>query len=352
MRVLIVSRPEDHLQDVFSARIPSSIVHRLALDGSCISDDDIRIFVRDQLDAIKQTHPKHDRFEEGWPNDTAIEQLVKRSHGQFIHSSMVMKYISSNDDPYGCLDKVLRLRCRPEDEGMLSSELDLLYHHILSSVKDVETIKMIVGVILFVDPDYDFFAPLTSIQPSLAQTLSGITILVDLPPGQAASHISELHPMIQYNDDGNIFVSHATVAEFFHDHNRSKSFHIDRRHILNTLVDRCFQIIRKGMQLFLCSVQVAILDVVPLGDYGRLTTQYAYGRLPQLCMKIPRTSRFLTNLMEFRLFRCHQSCKRNAGHVVATLTEKDRNLFQWWYITRFLTLLRKLVRCPKFKSIS
>jgi len=252
-------------------------------------------------------------------------------------------YISSSDDPCGCLDKVLGLRCRPEDEGTLSSELDLLYLHILSSVKNVETTKTILGVILFVDPDYDFFTSLTSIQPSAAQTLSGVEMLVGLNPGQAASHISELHPMIQYDDNGNIFVSHATVAEFFHDQNRSKSFHLDRRHILNTVVDRCFQIIRNGMQFLLVFIQVAINDVFPLGG-DHLSTRYAYGRLPQLCVKIPWTSGFLRNFMEFCLLQCHQWCERNADRIGATLMEKDRNLFPWWYVTRFLTLLRILVR--------
>jgi len=264
VRILIVSRPEDHLEDVLNTRIPCSIVHRLALDGSCISDDDIRLFLQDKLDAIKQANPKRDCFDEDWPNPTVVEQLVRRSHGQFIHASVIVKYISSSDDPYGRLDKLLGLRCRPEDEGMLSAELDLLYLHILSSVKDIGATKMILGVILSVDPDYDFFAPLVSNQPSAAQTLSGVELLADLIPGQAASHISELHPMIQYNDnDGNIFISHATVAEFFHDHNRSKSFHLDKGHILRVLFDRCSQIIRNGTQLLFILYQWKYL-ILPL----------------------------------------------------------------------------------------
>jgi len=197
--ILIVSRPEDHLEDIFNTRIPNTMVHRLALDGSCISDNDIQVFLQDQLDTIKQAHPKCDSFDKGWPNPTAIEQLVRRLHGQFIHASMIIKYISSSANRVGCLDNILSLRCRLEDNGMLSSELDLLYRYILSSVKDIEMMKMIVGVILFVDPDYDFFARLTSIQPSAAQTLPGIEMLVGLNCGQAARHISELHPMIQYD---------------------------------------------------------------------------------------------------------------------------------------------------------
>ena len=253
--ILIVSRPEDHLEDIFNTRIPNTMVHRLALDGSCISDNDIQVFLQDQLDTIKQAHPKCDSFDKSWPNPTAIEQLIRRSHGQFIHASMIIKYVSSSANPAGCLDNILGLRCRLEDEGMLSSELDLLYRYILSSVKDIEMMKMIVGVILFVDPDYDFFAQLTSIQPSAAQTLPGIEMLIGLNRGQAARHISELHPMIQYDNDGNIFVSHATITEFFHDYNRSKSFHLDRKHILNTLVNRCLQIIRNGMLYFLSKWQ-------------------------------------------------------------------------------------------------
>ncbi len=130
------------------------------------------------------------------------------------------------------------------------AELDLLYLHILSSVKDIQTTKMILGVILFVEPDFDFFAPLNPVQTSAAQSLTGIESLLDLTSGKVVTYLKELNPLVQYSDDGHVFVSHATVAEFLGDLARSKAFHLDKTHIITTLIDSCFRNVKNITGLF------------------------------------------------------------------------------------------------------
>ena len=38
------------------------------------------------------------------------------------------------------------------------------------------------------------------------------------------------------------------------------------------------------------------------------------------------------------------ACSNAISRICSTLAKKDHNFFPWWYVTRFLTLLRKLVR--------
>jgi len=131
------------------------------------------------------------------------------------------------------------------------AELDVLYSYILSSVEDPQTTKIILGVVLFVDPDYDLFTPLSSSQISAAQTLSGVEELLSLKPDQAKTCLAELYPMIQHCPQGNIVVPHATVAEFLNDPSRSGSFYLDKAFVLKFLIGCCFDNIRNnGLLLF------------------------------------------------------------------------------------------------------
>ena len=241
LRLVIVSRPEPHLEDVFSTSVLTSMVYRLELTDSCIgSNEDMRLFLQDELAKIKQ-NPKFHSLHSSWPGPPAIDCLVQRSCGQFVYASTVAKYIASSDDPCVCLETVIEIQCRQEDKGMPFAELDLLYWHIFSSVKDIQMTKMILGVILFIEPDYDFSAPLNSVQSSATQTLTGIENLLGLNSGEAVVHLKELDALIQYSDDGHVFLSHATVAEFLGNPARSKAFHLDKTDILTRLVGLCFQ---------------------------------------------------------------------------------------------------------------
>ena len=243
LRFLVVSRPEQHLQETFSSRVPTSMLYRLALDASYVPDSDIRLFLEDQFADIKKNNPV---ISPGWPIPDTVDSLVRRSCGRFVFASTILKYISSSNDPISSLDTILQLQCPPEEDGMPFAELDVVYSHILSSVRDPQTTKAILGVVLFVDPDYDLFTPLSSAQISATQTLSGVEQLLSLKPDQAEACLAELYPMVQHCPEGNIVVPHATVAEFLNDPTRSKSFHLDKACTLTFLASCCFENIRNN----------------------------------------------------------------------------------------------------------
>jgi len=247
LHFLIVSRGEQHLKDTFGSEIPTSMTERLALDDAYVSDADIRVFLQDQFVMITKRNPS---ISPSWPKAPTVDHLVMRSCGQFVYASTVIKYISASNDPIACLNTILEFRRPLAEQGMLFAELDALYSHILSSrVKDPKITKIILGVVLFVNPDYDLFASLSSSQISAAQTLSGVESLLGLETYTVKACLRELYPLITYCQKGNIFIPHATVAEFLNDPARSKSFHIDKSFVLTFLTRCCFDNIKNGAGL-------------------------------------------------------------------------------------------------------
>ena len=159
LRFLIISRPEQHLQKAFSL-VPASMLSCLLLDTP---DSDIRVFLQNQFAKIKDSNPA---ISPGWPTPDVVDLLIRRSCSRFVFASTVVQYISSRKDPVACLDTMLQLQCPPEQKQMPLAELDGIYCHILSSVQDPQTTKLILGVILFVNPDYNLFTPLSSAEIS------------------------------------------------------------------------------------------------------------------------------------------------------------------------------------------
>jgi len=93
-RVLISSRPEVEIKSVFNSKPLLDLSCRLALHASFETDTDIRNFLVDTFDNIKQTHPLKSHIQPSWPGGDVIYQLVQRSSGQFIFASTVGRYIS------------------------------------------------------------------------------------------------------------------------------------------------------------------------------------------------------------------------------------------------------------------
>ncbi|KAF8798299.1 hypothetical protein BYT27DRAFT_7123300, partial [Phlegmacium glaucopus] len=93
MLFLVVSRPEPYIRGFFTTEPMESITTTLALDDSYLPDDDIKVFLEAKFDAIKRDHPARDQLPELWPSAGNIDHLVRKSSGQFIYASTVMKYI-------------------------------------------------------------------------------------------------------------------------------------------------------------------------------------------------------------------------------------------------------------------
>ena len=227
---LITSRPEQHISFTFSTGILPSVTTRIALDGSYLPDDDIKLFLTDKFQEIKSTHPRRAYIPPQWPLPVILHQLVAKSSGQFVYASTVIRYVSSiRHRPTDRLDVVLGIR--PPQRDLPFSELDALYMHILDGVEDIERVLDILSFILF-----------RGYYPS-SQTLE-IDKFLSLPPGDVELCLSDLNSLIELVPNQRIRILHASLTDFFVDPTRSNTFWLNPRARHAAFARRCIQILQ------------------------------------------------------------------------------------------------------------
>ena len=138
---LIASRPEQDIRQSFNdPNGLGSLSFSIALDDTYQPEDDIRVFLQSTFDEIKRKHPSRAHLSMSWPNAEDIQQLVKKSSGQFIFASTVAKYVNSRRHWPPDRLNIIFGKSKPDQETPFA-ELDSLYHLILSSVADAEKLQ-------------------------------------------------------------------------------------------------------------------------------------------------------------------------------------------------------------------
>ncbi|PPQ81148.1 hypothetical protein CVT25_015200 [Psilocybe cyanescens] len=147
LKILIASRPEMDISSSFSKN-PFSTLARIALDDDYQSEEDIRHFIADKFNEIKTWHRLRAYIQDGWPPKDSLDTLVRKSSGQFIYASTVMKYVASpRHRPTHRLEIVLGIH-PPNAGDSPFAELDALYRHILMGVEDIDLILKIIGFVV------------------------------------------------------------------------------------------------------------------------------------------------------------------------------------------------------------
>ncbi|KAF8151699.1 hypothetical protein B0H34DRAFT_801390 [Crassisporium funariophilum] len=242
---LVVSRPEKHLRASFSHVDLAACSTMLLLDDTFKPDDDIRLFLISKCNEIKNRHTFKGEIPDVWPSPGDIETLVKKSSGQFIFASVVVKYVGAiNQRPVKRLQVVLGLS--PTNNANPFMELDALYHHILASVEDISIVLCILGIRLvenFICPRHDsLYARSKSLIHELGPfdesaknsicLARGCNIgqFLSLEPGDLRYNLADLQSvLLEISDDEcDITFFHASLLDYLKDSSRSKEFHIDK----------------------------------------------------------------------------------------------------------------------------
>ena len=230
---LIASCPEHHISFVFSTGVLPSVTTRIALDESYLPDKDIELFLTDKFLEIKSSHRLRAYIPPQWPLPDVLKQLVRKSSGQFIYASTVIRYVSSiRHKPTDRLDIVLGIR--PPQKDLPFAELDALYTYILSGVEDIDRVLEILSFIFFSN---DRFPPPEWSSPIIEQFLS-------LQPGDVELYLGDLTSLINHEPDQSIRVLHASLTDFFVDPTRSKAFWINPRARHTAFARRCLEILQ------------------------------------------------------------------------------------------------------------
>jgi len=239
---LFASRPEQQISLTFNTRLLLSITSRLALDESYLPDEDIKLFLTDKFQEIKSMHRLRAYIPPQWPLPDVLRQLVRKSSGQFIYASTVIRYVASiRHKPADRLDVILGIR--PPQRDLPFAELDALYTHILASVEDIEHVLEILSFVLLLDDGHS---------PDRDQRLFVIETFLCLRPGDVEQYLGDLNSLVTIENsyyigkggvpELRVRVLHASLTDFFVDPTRSKKFWINRRARHAAFARRCLQV--------------------------------------------------------------------------------------------------------------
>ena len=229
IRFLVCSRPEPNIKNVIHAVKMYETVFTIMLDDDYQSDQDIELYLSDNFNAIQQDHIFKHSLTDSWPGKDNLRKLVRKSSGQFIYASTVMKYIQSADDmPHRRLQVVLGLR--PPHGDLPFAQLDALYTHMLTMMHDPPKATR---VLAFVAMYPEMCVPV------IARYLELENEEVEILLSKLAAIIRRRH---HFCSDG-FSLLHKSFEDFLFDQSRSKDLYVN-------FFDRQTSTVIRSLQIF------------------------------------------------------------------------------------------------------
>jgi len=225
IRILIASRPEVHLQSTFNPASMQRHLSRLALSDEYSSNEDIYRFLEDSFDKIRREHALASYIPSSWPSTDVLRELTLKSSGQFIFASTTIKYIGGDPRqlPHRRLDVIRSLRSPKGEKDMPYAELNSLYHHVLSNVDNIEVLKLVLGILIIINPVTKYRGMYTP---------EAVDDFLFWERGETKACLSQLASIIECDTDGYISISHASLSDFLLDPSRSHQFYLCRESAL------------------------------------------------------------------------------------------------------------------------
>lgn len=231
-RLLVCSRPESQIVNFFLSRQAQDTLFKIFLCDEYSPDEDIRLYLSDRLMAIKKGHIFKSSIPDSWPGESHIEQIVRKSSGQFIYATIVIRYLESpRHRPHQSLDSILGLR--PPFKDLPFAQLDALYTHILQMLDNPQPVLDLLA----------FPVMYNGVQEAEVERI------LELEPGDGEVFLSGCASIIHIRTTFNIshspsryvYLLHKSFADFLLDPHRSQNFSIN---YVDTTAKHIFQIIK------------------------------------------------------------------------------------------------------------
>lgn len=213
IRILVCSRPESNITSSFGALRMNATVFKVFLGDGYSPDDDIRLYLCDHFQEIRDGHIFKTSIPLGWPSEEQISQLLYKASGQFIYASTVIWYLKSpRHRPHQRLEAVLGLR--PPFKDLPFAELDALYTHLLENTDDLTlAIDLLAFIILY---------------PGVF--LTEMEQFFQLEAGEVEVVLSDLSSIVRIENSYDELVArllHKSFEDFIFDTHRSRHFSRD-----------------------------------------------------------------------------------------------------------------------------
>ncbi|KAF5310270.1 hypothetical protein D9619_010151 [Psilocybe cf. subviscida] len=211
-RLLVASRPEARIRMAFNQL--SSPAQTIFLDEHYSPEKDIRIFVIAEFDKIKASHPSAHSLGNDWPPASDVEEIVRKSSGQFIYAATVMRYVSNPSTvPSLSLERVRGIA--PAGKNSPFTHLDTIYTFILAQADDPDVTREVLSAALLPEFYFSHTSLLCHYNSFYSQAL-------------VESYISQLSAIAQLIPHDNVIsFYHASLADFLVDPDRSGVYWVD-----------------------------------------------------------------------------------------------------------------------------
>ena len=222
-RLLITSRPESHIVRTFEhlAVLKSVKLTRLDLRDDVNAHRDILVFLQKEFNKMRTTHPLRRFIPNPWPPPDTVMELARRSSGQFIYASTIIKYIQSpKHRPTDRLQVILGLSPPPINDSPFA-QLDALYTHVFACVEDKRSVLPIFGILIITRGEGDGFGKELTTPTRIEEVLS-------LKPGDVELLLDDLLSIISLDGPNEpIQLLHASIADYLLNSSRSGQLCID-----------------------------------------------------------------------------------------------------------------------------
>jgi hypothetical protein len=211
LRILIASRPEPHIREMFERPSVNRLYRSLNIRQSFV---DVEKYLRDEFSRIHREHwETMEAIPTPWPSWDVLNALVEKSSGYFIYASTVIKFVDDKDfRPTERLSMVIDWQNISTHSDRPFEVLDQLYTQILRVARSRSRLVRILCVLI------NF--------PELS--LGEIEQLLQLNPGDVGLSLRRLHSVLQVPSDGSsISVYHASFRDFLADPVRSNEFWVN-----------------------------------------------------------------------------------------------------------------------------
>ncbi|KAF7332967.1 YVTN repeat-like/Quino protein amine dehydrogenase [Mycena venus] len=203
VRVLITSRNYPRIHDTF---VNIAGLRVLDLDKAPDTDDDIRIYIAAQMDAIRY---QYSELSPGWPGNDAVDSLVQHAHGLFIWATVACSFIQA----YNPAARLQTLLSNPSIRALSEHSL---HNHSLNNLYgiairdagpwDAED---------FAKDMHDLLAVIIVSQNP--QSLHGIGDILGIDAARIADLVSRLQSILKQDENGLIHVFHPSVRDYLVD---------------------------------------------------------------------------------------------------------------------------------------
>lgn len=224
-KILICSRAELAISNAFDNAPLMNISTRISLDESEDRFSDIRLYLVDEINRIKKTHPLKKFIPAAWPRVSEVNELVEKSSGQFIYAKTVIKYLQTEYcNPRDQLNIILGIKISSD---LPFAELDALYTHILSTTR-VANAEISCRLIALCMSYKKYLFRFVNHPEKIA--IRAIKEILQKDQEELFLILSDLGPLLFF--DTSVFwpeFHHASLEDFLFDPRRSRHLHVDRK---------------------------------------------------------------------------------------------------------------------------